>query len=90
MTTPLLQIIGRRQYDDGTVNDLLVTVFVPVADPQHHNARCRIRMPSLFAADKHIFGVDEAQAVELAIGFVRQMFDYRHIDVTAVRRPGQP
>jgi hypothetical protein len=34
---------------------------------------CRVHAPTLFADDKEIFGIDEEQARELALQFVRSM-----------------
>jgi len=84
VSRPSKLVLGRRgTASDG--EDVRVVVFAPEPDPRYGIPSCRIHMPFLFADDKRIAGVDDEQALELAIGFVRQMFGYNDVTLIEVR-----
>jgi hypothetical protein len=56
-------------------------IFEPVKTSDEDDYSCRIHCPSLFKRDKTIFGVNEDQAYDLAIEFIKNLLgDKRIVD----------
>lgn len=64
--------------------------YLRISEPQAsfggENFYCRIHAPELFKGDKDIFGVDEAQARELAGRFTKSLLEGKQLTDNA----GQP
>jgi hypothetical protein len=56
-----------------------LSVFKPAKAEDSDDFYCRIHAPFLFKKDKKIFGIDESQASDLALNFVRDVIGERKI-----------
>lgn len=86
--TAVIRWISGRRSDDGDAGGRVVaTVHAPALAPMPPgDLAARVRCAFLFDNDKYIFGVDDAQCIELAIGFVRHLFNHRGVREIVVSR----
>jgi hypothetical protein len=58
---------------------LYVRISAPEPVPGEIDCYCLVHAPSIFREDKRIFGIDQEQAAELAVKFIRSMLEDKHI-----------
>ena len=58
---------------------LYIRIEAPSRVPEEISYYCRVHAPSIFAEDKRIYGVDQEQAADLAIKFIRTMLEDKKV-----------
>jgi hypothetical protein len=72
---------------DGDIREPFVArISAPKRSGRRQEYSCSIHAPALFKKDKLIFGVDAAQAQELAVQFLKSMLDGKHLTQKNGRR----
>jgi len=85
----LVEIEGERPVNSGPESDQIsATIFAPERT-DHGDYFCRVSIPGLLENDKRIAGVDAEQAKELAVLFVRDIFDGFGIKITSEVNVGE-
>jgi hypothetical protein len=80
MTNVARWISGRHSDAGGPGASVIATVHAPAPAPMPPgDLSARVSCAFLFDNDKYIFGVDEAQCIELAIGLVCHLFVHRGV-----------
>lgn len=78
-TTAIIRwISGRRSDDDDPGGTVVATVFAPRQRPTGEYGT-HVRCLFLHSTYMPVYGVDEAQCIELAIKLVFNLFDYRGV-----------
>jgi hypothetical protein len=83
--TTVVEIDGFLE-TDGTREPFSARVSAPRITGKTREYSCSVHAPALFKKDKQIFGIDGAQAQELAVQFLKSMLEGRHL----VGKDGKP
>jgi hypothetical protein len=75
MTRVLHEFVGRVSDAQGRDKSVRVQILAPVRTGEDDEAVCVIHAPDLQDTDKQIYGVDDVQAVELALRFTRSWLE---------------
>lgn len=65
--------------DSGQRSPFRLRISAPEKTKGEDDYFCRVHAPAFFANDKQIFGIDEEQARELALQFVKSMLAGRKL-----------
>lgn len=65
--------------DDDEKSPFHLRISSPKKVEKTEDWYCRVHAPSLFKRDKDIFGIDEEQAEQLAIRFVKLLLDGKRL-----------
>ena len=71
---------------DGAKTPFSARISAPKATGKTTEYSCVVHAPALFKKDKQIFGINAAQAKELALQFLKSMLDGKHL----VGQDGKP
>jgi len=72
--------------DGDSREPFMVRITAPKRSAKRQEYSCSIHAPALFKKDKQIFGVDAAQAQELAVQFLKSMLGGKHLTYRNGRR----
>lgn len=78
MMSDTYELTGYIEEATGKV-PFYLKISAPVLTDDGDDYYCSVHMPYFLKSDKDIFGVDEGQAKELAIGFVKSMLGERSL-----------
>lgn len=78
MTKPVLRIIGEGKTAGPQAPASVVATIYRAEPTGHGDYSCCVSIPALFEKDRHILGVDEDNAKQVAAFFVQELLrDYQ-------------
>ncbi len=75
----LRELRGTIKGDDGALTAVYARISEPIrrrSDVEHEGCYCVVHCPHLFTDDKRIFGVDDEQALEVSIMFIKELLEH--------------